>query len=309
MQIHIPSIIRKVMAGAAILVAAAGILLPKLSWAEPLITNVTVSQITTTSATFSWQTNVSADTYVSYIAEGATGEPELVGSDALVTSHSYTVTGLTPNTTYLYYVNSMDAAEENASTDGSYFTTLASNTSPTPTPTTTPTLTPTPTPVLYPSVTPTPAPTGLSVPLMYEEPVLQDPVYPTGTLATENGVIYFLMGRDRVKIPFSSMEVFTSLGYSLSVAKQLDLSEFRMSRTYFLDTVSEQHPWGSLLRDANGTVYYSHWSGTIGVPTMGVLVQNGLDALPILPMNAEDKAVLQDSGWLPVLEIDDARLM
>lgn len=105
------------------------------------------------------------------------------------------------------------------------------------------------------------------------------------------------------------MQVFTSLGYLLSDVQQLDLSQFRMSRTYFLDTQFEQHPWGSLLRDSNGTVYYSHWSGMIGVPTMSVLVQNGLDKLPLLPMNVEDRSVLESSGSVPVLEINDMRLM
>lgn len=303
------------MAGAAILVAVAGVALPKLSWAEPAITNVVVSQITSTSARFTWTTDVPSDTYVSYIVEGATGDAPLVGTDELVTSHTYTLTGLTPNTTYWYAVNSMDAAEDSASSDGDFFTTLPNGGTPTPTPTPLGTVTPTPTPSVtptptsYPSITPTPVPSGLTVPLQYEAPTLQPPIYPTGTLVAEGGAVYFLMGRDRVKIPFASMEVFTSLGYSLSAVQQLDLSAFRMSRTYFLDAPFEQHPWGSLLRDADGTVYYSHWSGMIGVPTYGVLVQNGLDKLPILPMNAEDRAVLQNLGPMPVLELNDARLM
>ncbi|MBP9686188.1 MAG: fibronectin type III domain-containing protein [Candidatus Doudnabacteria bacterium] len=305
MQIQISSVVRKVMTGAALVTALAGVLLPRLSWAEPSITSVSATQITTTGATITWQTNVPADTYVSYLAEGNLEDPELVGSDTLVTNHAYALTGLTPNTVYFYFVNSMDAAEENTSSDGGYFTTLSGNPAPTPTPTPIPVITVSPTP--YPSTTPTP--TGLTIPLQYEEPLAQSPMYPTGTLATENGVVYFLMGRDQVKIPFSSMEVFGSLGYSLSSVQQLDLSQFRMSRTYFLDTQFEQHPWGSLLRDVNGTVYYSHWSGMIGVPTMGVLVQNGLDKLPLLPMNVEDRAILQSSEPVPVLELNDIRLM
>lgn len=311
------------MTAGAVLVVVAGFILPKLSWAQPVISDVTATQITATSAVITWHTNVASDTYVSYIPEGASGDPTDVSSDAMVTTHSYTLQGLTPNTTYLYTASSMDDLQDIASSDTKYFTTLAAAANPTPTPSSTPTPTPTlsatPTPTVSPSPTAsptptplstaTPTPTGLKMPLMYQEPEALPIIYPTATLAAENGAVYFLMGKDRVKIPFASMDVFTNMGYSLAAVQQLDLSAFRVSRTYFLDTKGAQHPWGSLLRDADGTVYYSHWSGMIGVPTTGVLVQNGLDKVPILPMNAADKAVLLNSNPVPVLELNDPRLL
>jgi hypothetical protein len=155
-----------------------------------------------------------------------------------------------------------------------------------------------------------PAPTGLQ----YSElaavfgPKVTQPLYPTGTLAKDNGVIYFLMGKDQIKVPFASMAAFTGLGYSLKNVQSLDLSMFELAKTYVIKSASEQHPWGQVLKAKDGTLYYSHPTGMIGIPTMGVLTANGLSEKMIVPMNAADEAVLAAAPVMYVLELNDDRI-
>jgi hypothetical protein len=75
----------------------------------PVISNVRVTNITATSATITWTTNEPADSQVKY---GTTSSvTQTTPRDAtVVTSHSVTVTGLTPNTSYFYRPVSRDAA-------------------------------------------------------------------------------------------------------------------------------------------------------------------------------------------------------
>ncbi|MGB2809711.1 MAG: Ig-like domain-containing protein, partial [Sedimentisphaerales bacterium] len=74
-------------------------------------------------ATINWTTNEPSDSLVDY------GETTSYGSSvydaAKVTSHSVTLTGLLPNTTYYYLVTSTDSKGNWASMDGLPFTTLA----------------------------------------------------------------------------------------------------------------------------------------------------------------------------------------
>ena len=72
----------------------------------PTVTNVTVTGVTQSSATISWTTNVPATTYLEI---GTTDATNVVGDGTLTTQHSYQLTGLTANTTYVYRVRSSDA--------------------------------------------------------------------------------------------------------------------------------------------------------------------------------------------------------
>jgi hypothetical protein len=90
--------------------------------APPVISGVTVSGITSTSATISWTTDTLSDTQVEFGPTTAYGST--AGTVTLVTSHMQTLNGLAPNTTYQFRVKSRDAVG-NLSTSGNFsFTTL-----------------------------------------------------------------------------------------------------------------------------------------------------------------------------------------
>ena len=72
----------------------------------PTITDVTVSGIETTSATVTWTTDELSDSSVGY-STNQTYLPEL-GNASMVTSHSVTLTGLSPNANYYIRVKSED---------------------------------------------------------------------------------------------------------------------------------------------------------------------------------------------------------
>lgn len=93
----------------------------------PIISNVAVTDVTPTSATVTWTTNVQANSRVTYgsAVPPGTNQDDLTN---FVTSHSVTLTGLTPCTPYYLSVTSTDAGG-NTATDangGAYysFTTL-----------------------------------------------------------------------------------------------------------------------------------------------------------------------------------------
>ncbi len=90
----------------------------------PAITNVTVSTITTSSATISWTTDEPATSQVEYGL--TTGYGQLTPLDsALLTNHSVTLSGLTEATLYHFRVRSTDGANNPASSADQTFTTTA----------------------------------------------------------------------------------------------------------------------------------------------------------------------------------------
>lgn len=305
--------IKSVLSFLGIVVAVAGLFGPSSVLAEPAISSVQASQITASSAVISWYTDVPSDSYISYVGADDS-EAQLASDDTLVTNHQVTLTGLKANTVYSFAVNSADAQGDNAAQNGIDFTTLSvGGGTPTPTPTPVPVPTPTPAPVPTPTPTPTTSPDqggGLTVPtgLQYQPPVVIVPVYPTATLARENGTIYFLMGKDGVKIPFTTMDAFAGLGYKLSDVQDLDLSAFRLPVTYFLENSVQQHPWGSIV-EKGGVLYYSHISGMIPIPSMDVFTANGFTSTMIVHMNSADEEVLQNYPVMYPLEINDDRIM
>jgi len=98
----------------------------------PVIENIATSDITSDSATITWDTDESSDSVVNYGKTTALGSSE---SDAtMVTSHSITLTNLSASTLYYYEVQSTDARSNTAVDDnnGSYytFTTAEADTTP-----------------------------------------------------------------------------------------------------------------------------------------------------------------------------------
>ena len=92
----------------------------------PVISSVTATDITATSATITWTTDESADSLVDYGFDDTYGS--FISDASLVTSHSITLTGLDPSTEYHYKVTSEDGSENSASSADSIFTTAAAPT-------------------------------------------------------------------------------------------------------------------------------------------------------------------------------------
>lgn len=261
------------------------------------VTQLAVSGITATTVTVSWKTDVSVQGLVDYGTTEDFGTIET--NETPTTTHSITLAGLQPNTKYYFRVYVDDGADEQAIVDGEPFTTLADNSTP-PNP---------PVPVPPSPVPPAPNP---SPPTPTPLPPSTGPVYPTGTLAKEanNSTIYFLMSKDRVKIPFANGEAFLGLGYKFANVKTLNLSAYRSPQTYFIDSANIAHPWGSLTVWKDGTVYYMAPDGAIPIASMDVINANGLGGIQIAPMNRYDEMEWDRNGNnLPILKIGDSRLL
>jgi peroxiredoxin len=139
----------------------------------PVISNITVTNITTSAATVTWTTNEAATSVVEYGTTSAYGSTK--SDSELVTSHSLTLTGLSADTTYHYRVKSVDAANNSATSSNNTFVTAKPAATPTPavaTPTPTPTVTIKPLPTATATATPrprgfvSPSPTPLGAPTL-----------------------------------------------------------------------------------------------------------------------------------------------
>ena len=88
----------------------------------PEISGVTASG-TSSGAIITWYTDEPADSQVEYGLDATYGTTTAQGT-TLVTSHSVTLSGLDPDTTYHYWVKSTDAHGNNAvSSDATFITT------------------------------------------------------------------------------------------------------------------------------------------------------------------------------------------
>lgn len=94
----------------------------------PVISSISVDQITVNSARVNWQTNELATSSVTY------GKTTVYGSNAtsgsLVANHQIALTGLDANTTYRFLVSAADAAGNSATSTDQTFVTLADTTPP-----------------------------------------------------------------------------------------------------------------------------------------------------------------------------------
>lgn len=98
---------------------------PVADTTAPVISAIGVSSISSTTATVSWTTNENATGKVYYgtTTPVALGSALTVGNSALITSHSFGLTGLATSTTYYYVLESKDAAANTATTSTQSFTT------------------------------------------------------------------------------------------------------------------------------------------------------------------------------------------
>ena len=146
----------------------------------PYVSDIRVTEISSTGATISWITDELSTTYFEYGLDEAAG---IVTDDPTMSlSHSITLVGLTADTTYYYYVSSTDASGNYAYEGPNSFTTAAAVVAtPTPTPTTSITVTVTPTPTATTSTT-----TTVATPTPSTAPVVQvDLTKPTVVVSTQ----------------------------------------------------------------------------------------------------------------------------
>jgi hypothetical protein len=107
-----------------------GFTMPPIRYAPPaLATAPRVSGLTATTATIAWQTDESASTWVEY---GAGMPGYVAGSAAEVGAHAVTLTGLSPATTYVWRVRSVDSFRNVLRTALATFTTAAADAVPAP---------------------------------------------------------------------------------------------------------------------------------------------------------------------------------
>jgi hypothetical protein len=120
----------------------------------PTISNVTISGVSDSSVTISWNTSENATSNVNYGTTTGYGSGK-TGS-GYTTSHSLVISGLTVNTTYHGQIQSTDGPGNTASSSDFTFATSQSTTTVTVTTTTTTTtiVTPTPTPTPTPDLAP-----------------------------------------------------------------------------------------------------------------------------------------------------------
>jgi len=95
----------------------------------PVISGVAASSIGATSATVVWSTDVASSSQVAYGPTTAYGTSTPLDA-ALVTSHSVTLSGLTPGTTYHYKATSANSVGPTSSGDGSFTTLTVDTTAP-----------------------------------------------------------------------------------------------------------------------------------------------------------------------------------
>ena len=129
--------------------------------------------------------------------------------------------------------------------------------------------------------------------------------FPTGSLVSDGGTIYFIGGT--IKIPFTNYKAFTGLGYLLKNVRKGDLSNYTVSQAYQITTANAAHPWGSWL-GYKGIVYFSAEGGMIPVPSAEIFLANGGKWDLVVKANKYDVAIVQTSGSVSQLALQDNRI-
>lgn len=126
--------------------------------------------------------------------------------------------------------------------------------------------------------------------------------YKNGDLINDKGTIYLIMGKYR--LPFTNFDAFVGLGFANRIITTGDSSLYQTPATYRIEKSNQQHPWGSWVI-YNGTVYYSHESGLLGVPSYEILVNNGGSFSMIMPANSSDRVAIRND----ILKLNDPRVI
>jgi hypothetical protein len=111
------------------------------------------------------------------------------------------------------------------------------------------------------------------------------------------------------KIPFTSMSVFSGLGYKLRYVQKGDTLGYVLpTNGYILNSPTMDHPWGSWVLNAQ-TVYYVTEEGFIAVPSWDIFLSNGGKSQYIVKANQADLNILNSNPNLPVLRQNDFRII
>ncbi|MDA3815075.1 MAG: hypothetical protein PF549_01780, partial [Patescibacteria group bacterium] len=99
----------------------------------PTITDVTVppNSIFNETVTVTWNTDIDADSYVTYADNAGFTDAVMTGIDTPTQAHTIELTGLTPGATYYFYVDSNEARDTNEPTGYYTFTTSSDLVAPT----------------------------------------------------------------------------------------------------------------------------------------------------------------------------------
>ncbi len=230
--------------------------------------NIQVSELASSSASISWTTLQSGDSWVGY-SPASGGAQQQKQSSISTTQHKVNLSGLLPDTKYIYEVNSSNAFGDTGYATGLEFKTLPSSVS----------------------------------------NIGGNTILTTGSLASDAGTVYFIMFRDKIKIPFTTPEAFLGLGYAWKNVQVTSLASYKRAEGYYLSSPTQEHPWGSWLVWRDGTVYYHHFSGMIPVPSWQIFLDNGGRQELIVPMNRADEQVWEKAPNLPVLVSSDERIL
>jgi hypothetical protein len=126
--------------------------------------------------------------------------------------------------------------------------------------------------------------------------------FSNGALVNDGGTIYLIMGDSR--IPFTNFDAFVKLGFSKRPVISGDTGAYNTPATYRLDKGDQQHPWGSWIVH-KGTVYYSHETGLLGVPSADILTGNGGSFEKLMPANSSDVAAIRNE----IIKTNDPRVI
>jgi chitodextrinase len=106
--------------------SAANVTTPAPSNNPPVISNVTTTNVTSTSATITWTTDIPSSSQVLYGTSSSYTQSTALDTTQ-VTSHAQTVTGLSASTTYHFAVQSTASTSNTATSPDNQFTTTTSN--------------------------------------------------------------------------------------------------------------------------------------------------------------------------------------
>lgn len=121
--------------------------------------------------------------------------------------------------------------------------------------------------------------------------------FPTGTLIQENQTIYMIVGE--YKVPFTSWEAFSGLGFKISHVIISNPSSYPTHPSLQITSASSAHPVGSWVLH-NGTVFFMSSVGPIGVPNLDILASNGGLAELIVAANAADIQKISTTSLAPL---------
>ena len=126
-----------------------------------------------------------------------------------------------------------------------------------------------------------------------------------GTLVLDasDGRTVYMIGVGGTKRGFASAEVFKTLGYSFSSLPKINLTDYPAGSP--INSASEPHPEGALVRQSNGTVWWILGGKKQGFESMAVFNTYGFPTSRLVKSNAADLALSEG----PLVKFRDGTLV